>query len=251
MNKNWLNKRLFIILTIIVIICNIGIFLTLWNSGNKNISPIILPLAFLFTGLFCAIGMLVLTDFIIKPGIDKSKIEPSLGSSETVIAQKEYHDIGNTAMHLFRGLSKNSDLKTIARKILGNIARDFELVQGLFFFLDKETGSFKIIDKFAYSADRDPDPVVPGEGVSGQAIADRKIIELKKVPDSYPQVQSGLGKGAPSFLYIIPLLNNNEVIGLIEMSTFRKIDDKGMNILHFMLKESGSKILSILAEDAR
>jgi hypothetical protein len=250
MKKTGLNKKIFIVLFLVAIICYTGIFISFWNANLKNSHNYLIPLVFLVCGLLCIFLMFFMVNFFLQPASDERKGDDLSQNNkpifEPIQPKKEFTDARKSASHLLRGISGESDKKIIAGIILKNLAGEFEMVQGMFFSLQKNSGKFHITNTYAFTGENDPPPFIAGEGLSGQAVSDRKIIILKKLPDSYSPVQSGLGKGKPSFLYIIPIIFENEVIGIIEMSTFREIDEERLNILNIFNKNAGDVFIKSL-----
>ncbi len=60
---------------------------------------------------------------------------------------------------------------------------------------------------------------VPGEGIIGQAVADRKTIVLSAIPAGYMKIKSALGSTAPRRIIAVPLVYNECVSGVIELAT--------------------------------
>ena len=63
-----------------------------------------------------------------------------------------------------------------------------------------------------------------GQGLIGQAVVERDILHIDKIPEDYIQVTSGLGDATPKNLLIIPLIDNNEVYGAIEIASFNRFE---------------------------
>jgi hypothetical protein len=61
-----------------------------------------------------------------------------------------------------------------------------------------------------------------GEGLNGQAVLDGVPTLVEPVPEDYLEVESGLGKSSNYFLYLLPVIKNDECIGLLELLTFKK-----------------------------
>jgi len=55
------------------------------------------------------------------------------------------------------------------------------------------------------------------ESLVGQAARGRRLIHLEQVPDGYLTVNSGLGQGKPVSVLLLPLEQDDEVIGVIEL----------------------------------
>ena len=206
------NRKLYISITIIVIVCNIGVFLSFWNGYILNYSSDFIPFALLVLGITGSLYALYIANNLSLTVVEKIDPDTSQKLTENISQPNEIYNLPVDSFDLLGGLSKDANGKTNAERILINIAGYFEMVQGLFYYSDKETGRYKVIAKYAFTGWEDPGPVVPGEGLVGQAIADRRIITLKNIPEDFPIIQSGLGKGYPKFIYFIPIEFNASYI---------------------------------------
>ncbi len=111
-----------------------------------------------------------------------------------------------------------------AERILRNMSKHFEIVQGVFFLKNQKTKQFESISTFAYTSELKPPSFKLGEGISGQVAKNKTLMHLTSIPEGYLKIQSGLGKSSPTNLLIIPLLLNKETIGIIELASFQVFD---------------------------
>ncbi|HEY6423498.1 MAG TPA: HAMP domain-containing protein, partial [Pseudonocardiaceae bacterium] len=58
-----------------------------------------------------------------------------------------------------------------------------------------------------------------GEGLVGQAAADKQVILLASVPDGYLPIRSGVGGVAPAAVVVLPVLFEGEPLGVMEFGT--------------------------------
>ena len=145
---------------------------------------------------------------------------------EQVIVETETHE-ANIEEWIDAILPKNvqsMDNKQFAEKILANSAKTIEIVQGIFFLKNQESGQFEPIGKYAYFSDQEPKPFIEGETISGQVAKNQKLLNMQSVPENYVDVMSGLGSSAPRHVLIIPLINKDETIGIIELASFKPFD---------------------------
>jgi len=126
--------------------------------------------------------------------------------------------------------SAKFDVTTYAEKFLSNVAKEFDIVQGLFFAKDKDSDLFKNIGKYAYFGEEDPKDFKTGETLSGQVARNKTILFLTDIPDNYVTILSGLGTSSPNNLLIIPVIINKETIGIIELASFKEFEKKFNNL---------------------
>jgi len=63
-----------------------------------------------------------------------------------------------------------------------------------------------------------------GDGLIGQVAADGKIMHIDEVPEGYINIISGLGSSSPRYLLIVPIKQENEVLGIFELASFSPFD---------------------------
>jgi HAMP domain-containing protein len=62
-----------------------------------------------------------------------------------------------------------------------------------------------------------------GESLIGQAALERKTISLTELPEGYIRVGSGLGDATATGLVVMPVLFEDQVLGVIELASIRPI----------------------------
>ena len=85
-----------------------------------------------------------------------------------------------------------------------------------------------------------------GEGLIGQCALEKKPITLSKVPSDYITVKSGLGEATPLTLYLLPILFEGEVKGIIEIASFESFNEKEQTLLEELINDLGIILESII-----
>ncbi len=137
-------------------------------------------------------------------------------------------------------------LEKYCEKILINISKEFEIVQGMFFVRKYNGNTFSVKGLYAYYSEKKPEDFKFGEGLSGQVAKDQKILDVPDIPDDYIVVYSGLGKAAPDNLLIIPVINKNKTIGIIELTTFKLFDKDTVNMFAKVSEKIGEKLVEYI-----
>jgi len=83
------------------------------------------------------------------------------------------------------------------------------------------------------------------EGLLGACYFEKAPIELSEIPDNYISIGSGLGESKPKFLMLVPLIHNEEVIGIIEVASFNKFEDHKKLYLSRIAENFAASIVSI------
>jgi hypothetical protein len=125
-------------------------------------------------------------------------------------------------------LRSHSNTQSIYDAILSFTVKYTKCVQGALFFLTEDDNQNKFLELVAaYAYDRKKyiqKRVQIGEGLLGQAFLEKDYVYLTKIPNDYVNITSGLGKSNPTSLVIIPLIFNDEVVGVMELASFNLIE---------------------------
>lgn len=70
-----------------------------------------------------------------------------------------------------------------------------------------------------------------GEGLVGQAALEKHPITLQAAPADYVVVRSGLGEASPRYLLALPILYEQQVIGVIELASFAALTPEQIQFL--------------------
>jgi methyl-accepting chemotaxis protein len=120
-------------------------------------------------------------------------------------------------------------LELLSDKVVEEIVKYMKANQGAIFMLEGKGTTNEHLKMMACRAwDRKKymqKDVTLGEGLVGQAALEKQTIFLKKVPDNYVTISSGLGEANPKCVLIVPLKSEDEVVGVIELASFKEFYD--------------------------
>ncbi len=86
-----------------------------------------------------------------------------------------------------------------------------------------------------------------GEGLVGQAAFEKKTIALTEVPPGYVTVGSGLGATTAADLLVMPVLFEDQVLGVIELASVRPFSDVNRDFLDRITETIGIVLNTIRA----
>ncbi|HSZ24934.1 MAG TPA: GAF domain-containing protein [Cytophagaceae bacterium] len=110
-----------------------------------------------------------------------------------------------------------------SEKAIWKICKHFEISQALYYVKEEEREQLTLQSSFAFIlSESDPRYILVGEGITGQAVLDKKPYYVKNVPEGYLKVISGLGESLPKSLLIIPCVDQEEVRGVFEFSSLKE-----------------------------
>jgi len=105
--------------------------------------------------------------------------------------------------------------------------KDFNACQAAYFKIENRDNRevLKLVSGYAYHIPQNQEVVFElGEGLAGQAAVEGKMMNVKKIPDGYVSIVSGLGKASPSNMLIIPFKSDGKVKGVLELASFKEFD---------------------------
>ena len=72
---------------------------------------------------------------------------------------------------------------------------------------------------------------LPGEGLLGQTVAERRTFVIDDVPDGYLAIGSALGQDKPRHLVLLPTVVDGDVNGVLELGFFSAVDEDVVTLL--------------------
>ncbi len=137
--------------------------------------------------------------------------------------------------------NNNDDVNKLAFEIISQLSEYIEAVQGGFFILNDDIAEdphFELIAHFAYGRKKYSQRRIElSEGLVGRAAYEKSTIYLDEVPEEYIEVTSGLGEANPRVLLIVPLKVNDEIHGVLELSSFHPFPE---HVIKFVEKVAES-----------
>ncbi len=195
-------------------------------------------------------------DFDTKYEIDESDIlgkslfemRMSLKKSAIRDEQDKFISLGIAGLsEIFR--TQNDNLYDLSEKILSYIANYMQVAQGGLYVVNTPQNQNPYLEMTAcYAYNRNiffKQKIQQGEGLVGQCYLEKKTIFLTKIPPSYPKIKSGLGEMLPSSLMIIPLLANQNVLGILELAFAEKLEDYQLNFLKKVAEDLAITLIAV------
>jgi len=122
-----------------------------------------------------------------------------------------------------------TNLTALGDQLLAYIVKYVEANQGGLFIVndtDVSDQHLEMVACYAYDKKKHEERIIkPGQGLIGQTFIEQKTIRLKNIPENYVRITSGLGETTPSYLVVIPLRFNEQVLGVLEIAAFHELSD--------------------------
>jgi len=150
--------------------------------------------------------------------------------------EKIKHDEENRLKrYINEGIAKFSEiahtnygkLAKLTDEYIKELTKYLNVIQGGIYLIDdNDKNILNLISAFAYDRKKFLNKTYKiGEGLVGTCALEKKILIVDNVPESYIKITSGLGDTPPRHLYILPMLHNDDLIGVIELASLDNLED--------------------------
>jgi CheY-like chemotaxis protein/signal transduction histidine kinase len=120
---------------------------------------------------------------------------------------------------------------------------------GVFYLYEPKQGNLQIAATYAFTRrKRLNERIVLGEGLAGQAALERQMICLNEAPADYLPIGSAIGEAKPMNIVDLPLLHNEQLVGVLEIGSFAPFSD---NELEFLKQSMEGLAISISVNRSR
>ncbi|KAA1013632.1 response regulator [Paraburkholderia panacisoli] len=137
----------------------------------------------------------------------------------------------------------------VGRAMLDFLAHYLDAAVAALYVRDKQHGTLRRIAAYGFSRESEqaaPRELEAGETLVGQAALARRTLVLRDVPDSYVQVVSATGRSAPKNLLIMPIENDGEVNGVVELGFIRELTPRDQEFMELVSNSMGDFIEAAL-----
>ncbi|MGW0765327.1 HAMP domain-containing protein [Streptomyces sp. NPDC002676] len=142
------------------------------------------------------------------------------------------------------------DLADVARLIMDELVPLVSAQYGAFFLAEDtpEGVQLCLIDSYGRPEGfRRPTRFRLGESLVGQAARSRRTIAVDDVPADYVTVSCGLGAAAPASLVVLPVMAEEQVLGVIELASTGRFTPVHRDFLDQLMETIGVNVNTIIA----
>lgn len=146
-------------------------------------------------------------------------------------------------------LQETTDLSIMSRTFMNKLSTTFEMQYGAIYVLNQEE-AYQRMYSYAGSADQETpfgaESIQPGEGLVGQCAVDKSIKFIEDLPEDYICINSGLGRTAPRFAVIAPIVFENKTLAVLEIASLTEWAPYLLKLLAEQLKTLGVSLNSVM-----
>jgi len=126
-------------------------------------------------------------------------------------------------------LRQQEDIKELSYKIISFLVQYLNANQGGLFVRNNDDENdvfYELQAAYAFNKRKYIEKTFkPGEGLVGTCAIEKERIYMINIPDDYIEITSGLGGSNPGALLIVPMKIEEEVYGIIEIASFKKLEE--------------------------
>lgn len=124
----------------------------------------------------------------------------------------------------------------LVRKCLHTLTAFADFTAGAFYCYDDKYQDLRLYAAVSMPA-AIPQAVSLNDGFLGTAVSGKEILVISDVPANYWQLNSSSGHLQPGSLVMMPLWIENELLGVIELASFRKVTPLQLRLLEVLSKD--------------
>ncbi len=141
------------------------------------------------------------------------------------------------------------NMEEFSYNIISYLVKYLEANQGGFFLLEQDVDEVRFFDlkaSYAYDRKKFADKRIEwGEGLIGTCALEKESIHMTDLPDGYLEITSGLGLATPDNLLIVPMITQDEVLGIVELASFNTIEKFEISFVESVAERTAMTISSL------
>jgi putative methionine-R-sulfoxide reductase with GAF domain len=171
-------------------------------------------------------------------------------SLKSVSEEEKKRAWGINGLAMFSKLLRDNsqDFTQLCNIVIQELAKYVHAQQGGIYTVNDNLDDKKLILRSWYAYERKKyreKTVEIGEGVLGEAFREKRTVYMKKLPENYLRITSGLGDSEAGCLLVVPLKVNEEVEGMIEIASFKPFEAYQVEFVEKVCESVASTLISV------
>lgn len=174
---------------------------------------------------------------------------------QTVQVEEQKRNWANVGLAQFSELLRKHqhDTQELCNQVIARLVKYVSANQGMMYLVKDEDGGDSYLELMAtYAWDRKKfvsHRINPGAGLAGQCWLEKQTLYLTEVPKDFVKITSGLGQALPGCVAIVPLKTNDEVLGIVEIASFQKLEPYQLTFLEQLGESIAATLASVRANE--
>ena len=181
----------------------------------------------------------------------KDNINAMVQSLRETIRANQQQDWLKTNLARIAGMMQgHRDLAVVAELMMDELAPLVGAQHGTFFLSEPVNGDtqLRLIAGYGLRTDKTaPIQYRLGQSLIGQAARSKRSIVAADLPEGYVKISSGLGEAPPANLAVLPILFEDQVLGVIELASFTPFTPVQTDFLEQLTETLGVNFNTIIA----
>ncbi|MFF4905234.1 HAMP domain-containing protein [Streptomyces sp. NPDC001260] len=169
---------------------------------------------------------------------------------ETTRANQEQDWLKTNLARISSLMQGHRDLPVVAELIMDELTPLVSAQYGAFYLAeDTEAGhDLRLVGSYGFPDDDGRPTRIPiGRSLVGQAARNRRTITVEDLPEDYVSISSGLGHALPRALVVLPIVVEEQVLGVIELASLTRFRQIHQDFLTQLMPTIGVNLNTIVA----
>ncbi len=169
---------------------------------------------------------------------------------ETTRANQEQDWLKTNLARISSLMQGHRDLPVVAELIMDELTPLVAAQYGAFYLAeDTQRGhELRLVGSYGYPDDDERPTRIPvGRSLVGQAARNRRSVTVEELPPGYVTISSGLGHAVPTALVVLPIVVEEQVLGVIELASVSRFTQIHQDFLAQLMPTIGVNLNTIVA----
>ncbi len=169
---------------------------------------------------------------------------------ETTRANQEQDWLKTNLARISGLMQGHRDLPVVAELIMDELAPLVAAQYGAFYLAEDTVRGheLRLVGSYGYPDDDDRPTRIPvGRSLVGQAARNRRTVTVEELPEGYVTISSGLGQVSPTALVVLPIVVEEQVLGVIELASVSRFRQIHQDFLAQLMPTIGVNLNTIVA----
>jgi len=182
----------------------------------------------------------------------KDTINQMIGNLKETTGRNEEQDwLKSNLARISAMLQGQRDLTAVSALIMSELTPLVSAQHGAFFFAQPDPSGevdLRLIASYGFTARKGvKNHFGLGESLVGQAALEKRVILVTEAPPDYIRIASGLGETPPVNVVVLPVVFEEQVLGVIELASVRAFTSVNQAFLEQIVESVGVVVATIIA----